>query len=361
MIDFLIIGGGIAGVSVAARVSRLGSTVLLETEDHLAYHASGRSAAMFEENYGQPSTVALNAASRSFHEATDVLSARGFLLVGSAGNEARFDADMADLKLSEIGVDDARGMIPVLDTSHVTRAAYHADAWDMDTHALLTAFSGEARRNGTQILTGSAAISINRIPTGWEVDTQRNVHFARYIINAAGAWVDEIAEMSGIAPIGFAPLRRSMARLPAPGGLNVANWPMMAGPGESWYAKPDAGALVVSPGDEDPVSGPHDAYADDMVLAEGLMRYEAHVEPPVERLLASWAGLRTFAPDRALVLGPDPTDDKFIWCAGQGGYGMQTAPAASELIADLLSGHVPVIDPACVTALSPARFAKGTC
>jgi len=178
---------------------------------------------------------------------------------------------------------------------------------------------------------------------------------ARSIVNAAGAWVDVVANMAGIAPLGVRPLRRSIARIPAPGGHDVSRWPVMFGPGEDWYAKPDAGALLVSPADEVEIP-PMDAWADDMVLAEGLARYAAHVTEPVTRMLSNWAGLRTFAPDRNLVLGPDASDPSFIWMAGQGGYGFQTAPAASQLVADLVAGRAPQIDAGMVAALSPARF-----
>jgi glycine/D-amino acid oxidase-like deaminating enzyme len=147
-----------------------------------------------------------------------------------------------------------------------------------------------------------------------------------------------------------------MARIAAPAGHDVTHWPMVFGAGEDWYAKPDAGALIVSPAEEHP-STPHDAYADDMVLAEGLARYEEHMTAPVTRMLANWAGLRTFSPDRQLVLGPAPQDGAFIWCAGQGGYGFQTSPAASQLLADLVAGIAPALDATTVTALSPARFA----
>jgi glycine/D-amino acid oxidase-like deaminating enzyme len=147
-----------------------------------------------------------------------------------------------------------------------------------------------------------------------------------------------------------------MARIPAPGGHDVSNWPMLFGPGETWYAKPDAGALIVSPADETPVV-PHDAYAEDLTLAEGLDRYAGHVTEPVTRLLSSWAGLRTFAPDKELVIGPSAKDETFIWCAGQGGYGMQTAPAASQLLADLIGGSVPDITPEAVAKTQARRFA----
>jgi glycine/D-amino acid oxidase-like deaminating enzyme len=184
-------------------------------------------------------------------------------------------------------------------------------------------------------------------------------HTARVLVNAAGAWADGVAAMAGIAPLGITPYRRSVARIPAPGGHDVTGWPLLLGAGESWYAKPDAGQLIVSPAEEDPVGGPHDAWPEDIVLAGGIARYQAFVTPEVTRLTASWAGLRSFAPDRALVLGPDPLDTAFVWVAGQGGYGFQTAPAAARLVADLVAGCAPALDPATVRALGPARFRRG--
>ena len=150
-------------------------------------------------------------------------------------------------------------------------------------------------------------------------------------------------------------MRRSMARIPAPGGHDVSRWPMMFGAGETWYAKPDAGALIVSPAEEH-LMEPHDAFADDMVLAEGLARYEEIVTEPVTRLLSNWAGLRTFAPDRVLVIGRDVRESGFFWLAGQGGYGFQSAPAASQLACDLIVGCLPELAPDLVAALSPERF-----
>ena len=355
MIDFLVIGGGIAGVSAAARLSDLGTVTVLEAEDALAYHASGRSAALFEENYGKPSTVALNKASQAFHAEADVLSPRGLMLVGSADKAALFAADQTAMKLTPITVDEAVGMVPILDRGVIDRAAFDPHAWDIDTDRLVQTFARMARGNGAQIVTKAEATSIARISGGWSVTTKTESYEARSIVNAAGAWADRIAVMAGIAPVGLTPLRRSMARIPAPGGHDVSGWPMLFGPGEDWYANPDAGALIVSPAEEDLVE-PHDAYADDMVLAEGLARYEAHVTEPVTRLLSSWAGLRTFAPDRTLVLGPDPAAPTFIWCAGQGGYGMQSSPAASRLLADLVAGRAPELPPEMVQALVPDRF-----
>jgi glycine/D-amino acid oxidase-like deaminating enzyme len=188
------------------------------------------------------------------------------------------------------------------------------------------------------------------------VSTGQEVVEADIVVNAAGAWADRIAELAGIAPLGLTPCRRSMARIPAPAGHDVRAWPMFFGTGERWYAKPDAGQLLVSPAEEDAVE-PHDAWADEMVLAQGLARYEEMVNEPVTRVTSNWAGLRSFSPDRALVLGPSVGDPSFVWSAGQGGYGFQTAPAASQLVADLVLGRPAELDPGLVAALSPQRFA----
>lgn len=353
--DVLIIGGGIAGVSAAARLSHLGQVVLLEAEDHLAYHTSGRSAALYEPNYGLAPFVALARASGDHLRETGVLSPRGMLLVAGPEEDAAFDADCTALGLEEVTVDAARGMVPVLDPEQLSKAAYGSHAEDIDTDLLIQTFAREARGRSAQIVTGALVTSLARTGGLWRADTRKGSFEGRILVNASGAWADEVAGMAGLHPLGFTPLRRSMARIPAPGGHDPARWPLIFGAGESWYAKPDAGALIVSPAEEDPTH-PHDAWADDMVLAEGIARYEAMVSEPVTRLLASWAGLRTFAPDRVLVIGPDPSVPSFFWLAGQGGYGFQTAPAASQLAADLIAGHDPDLDRAIVEALSPNRF-----
>lgn len=355
MRDFLIIGGGIAGVSAAARLARLGTVTVLEAEDHLAFHASGRSAALFEENYGKPATIALNRASRDFHAAAGVLSPRGLMIVGKADEAEDFAHDTQAMGLARISPAEARAMVPILDPDVLALAAHSDAAQDIDTDLLVQTFARTARALGGEIVTGARATAIARTAQGWAVTTARGEFEGRMLVNAAGAWVDQVARMAGVAPLGFTPLRRSMARVPAPEGIDPGPWPMLFGPGEHWYMKPDAGALIVSPAEEDPVE-PHDAWADDMVLAEGIARYQEMVTAPVTRLLASWAGLRTFAPDRTLVIGRDRREPAFFWLAGQGGYGMQSSPAASRLAADLIGGTAPEIDPATVAALSPARF-----
>lgn len=355
MIDFLVIGGGVAGLSAAARLSVHGSVTVLERESATGYHASGRSAAMFEETYGLPSTIALNKASKHWH--LEIAGAkntpRGLMLLGSAGNEDAFAHDMHSMAMSPLSVDEARAMVPVLDPAKITQAGYHAEAWDIDTDAVLQRFIKTIRGAGGAVTTAAEVTTIEPAKTGWTV-TAGETYAARNIVNAAGAWADEVAKLARVQPLGVQPMRRSMARIAASEGHNPASWPMLFGPGETWYAKPDAGALLVSPADEEPVA-PMDAWAEDMTLAEGIARYEAHVTTPVTRMLSNWAGLRTFSPDRNLCLGASERAG-FWWCAGQGGYGFQTAPAASKLVADLITGAPPELDRSTIAALDPARF-----
>jgi glycine/D-amino acid oxidase-like deaminating enzyme len=355
--DFLIIGGGIAGVSCAARLASAGRVLLLEAEDSLAYHASGRSAALYEPRYGLGPVVALSLASGDyFHSTPNILSPRGMMIVAKADEIAGFEADAASMDLMPVSVDEARRIVPVLNPETVAHVAVADHAWDIDTDLLLQGFARQARAAGAEIVTKAKVSAIARDGAGWRVDTSHATFSARVVINAAGAWADVIAAMAGVAPLGFTPLRRSMARIPAPGGHDISRWPMIFGSGEAWYCKPDAGALIVSPAEEH-LTTPHDAFADDMVLAEGLGRYEEMVTEPVTRMLANWAGLRTFSPDRVPVIGFDQHDAGFFWLAGQGGYGFQSAPAASQLAADLLTGQPSTLGPELVAALAPARFA----
>ncbi|SFR41567.1 NAD(P)/FAD-dependent oxidoreductase [Litoreibacter janthinus] len=355
MTDFLVIGGGIAGTSAAARLSELGNVTLLEREDALAYHASGRSAAMFEETYGKPSTIALNSASKNWHLEVNGSRdrPRGLMLLGREGNELAFASDMVTMKMRRLTIDQALEILPILDANQVTQVGYHDEAWDIDTDAAIQRFVRHLRRNDGTVVTRAEVTAIEKTGRGWRV-TAGEDYEARQIVNAAGAWADQIARLAGVAPLTLQPMRRSIARVAAPEGFDVTHWPLLFGPGETWYAKPDAGALLISPADEDPTL-PMDAWADDMVLAEGIARFEEHVTTPVQRMIANWAGLRTFTPDRCLAIGQSEIDG-FWWCAGQGGYGFQTAPAASQLLSDLVGGRASELDEETVTSLDPLRF-----
>ncbi|MDA7963955.1 FAD-dependent oxidoreductase [Ruegeria sp.] len=355
MIDFLVIGGGIAGLSAGARLSAHGRVTVIEAEDALGYHASGRSAALFEENYGPPSVVALNKAGAAYLRSANggYLTPRGLMLIGGRDQPQQFQDDLATLNMQPISIEQARSRVPILNPDTAAFAAISENAFDIDTDRLLQDFARTIRANGGAVMTRQKVTEIRK--SGHWIVKASDEFEARTLVNAAGAWADEVAAMAGIAPIGIVPRRRSMARIPAPGGHDVTAWPMMIGAGERWYAKPDAGKLLVSPSEAEATT-PHDAYADDMVLAEGLARYEEMVTEPVTRVETNWAGLRSFAPDGTLALGPDPADPTFVWSAGQGGYGFQTAPAASQLVADLTVGTPVSLDPDCVAALRVNRL-----
>lgn len=352
----VIIGGGISGLSAAASLARHVDVTVLERETAWGYHASGRSAAMFIPDYGNATVRALNAMSRPLIEGLGVLSQRGLLLVARPEAVADFEADAAEIALEDLPVEIAVERVPILNTQAIARAGYVDAAWDIDTDAMLQHCLRAARAEGATLMTGADVHGLSHAGSQWRVETPQGVFNGDVIINAGGAWADVIAQTASLQRKGLTPHRRSVARLSAPGGHDVRGWPMLLGAGESWYAKPDAGAWLVSPADEDPIE-PHDAYASDMVLAEGLDRYQAHVTEPVTRVTSNWAGLRTFAPDRTPVIGPDPEERSFFWLAGQGGYGFQIALAAAELTKALVLKDTTSVDPSVIQALSPARAA----
>lgn len=354
--DIIIIGGGIAGISAAARLAPQARVLVLEAEEALGHHASGRSAALYEPYYGSPAVVQLSLASGDyFRSIPGVLAPRGMLLVGREDQREVFDADLVRMEFDRVSLDEAVAMFPILNRDVAAYAGFAAHAEDIDTDLLLQGFAKTLRGAGGEIVTKARVSAIARTAAGWRVTWPGGEAEAALLINAAGAWVDEVAKLAGVQPLGFVPNRRSMARLPAPGGLDVSGWPMVFGPGEDWYCKPDAGALIVSPAEEHPME-PHDAWADDMVLAEGLARYEAFVTEPVTRLLSNWAGLRTFSPDRSLVIGRDAREPAFFWLGGQGGQGFQSCAGASQLAADLILGATPELSASLVASLDPARF-----
>ncbi|TVQ52706.1 MAG: FAD-binding oxidoreductase [Rhodobacteraceae bacterium] len=361
--DVLVIGGGIAGVGAASEIAAGAQVTVLEREDAIGRHATGRSAAMFILNYGGPALRILTAASEAALVEPDpafadgpVLSPRGELLVADADETAALDAYLDGATgAEEIAPDDAVGLVPILRRDRIARAMWEPSARDIDVDRLLQLYARKARAGGARVATGAEVRAIARTGDVWRVETAAGAFEAPVIVNAAGAWADETARMAGVRPVGLRPLRRSAAIIPAPAGHDVRGWPMVGSAGETWYARPDAGRLMVSPADEDPVE-PCDAWPDDMVLAEGLHRFEEATTVPVTRVERSWAGLRTFSPDRTPVAGWAPDAEGFLWLAGQGGYGIQTSPALSRLAADFALGRAPMLAAATLAALSPSRF-----
>lgn len=256
-----------------------------------------------------------------------------------------------------VNVDRALSMVPILNRDYVKAAAYQHDAQDIDVNALHQGWLRKASALGVKLFTNAEVLSAKRVAEAWHVETVDRTFIANFVVNASGAWADVTAGLFGANPLGLTPMRRSIAVLPAPHGCDTRNWPLVDDVNETWYLKPDGGRLFVSPCDETPVE-PHDAFVDDMILAEGLYRFEQAVTFPVTRVESSWAGLRTFAPDRTPVAGFDSKADGFFWLAGQGGYGIQTSPALSTLAAALIRGRDPEtgIEP-LLSKLSPSRFA----
>ncbi len=363
--DVLVIGGGIAGIGAASMLSPDARVTVLEAEDAPGHHSTGRSAAIFIRNYGGPVLRALNAASEPFFmdpgDLTDgpLLSSRGEMLLAE---EDELDALAAYMDGAEgmerITAAEAVEMVPILRLERIAAASVERDARDIDVDRLFQGWIRRLRGAGGTIVTGAGVQGITRAGGVWTLRTAAGDFQAPVVVNAAGGWADRIAALAGVAAMGLQPLRRSAALLPAPEGHDIRRWPLFATVTERWYAKPEAGMLMVSPAEEDPVE-PHDVWADDMVLAEGLDRYEQAVTVPVTRVTKSWAGMRTFTPDRTPVAGFDAGADGFFWLAGQGGYGIQTAPALSRLAADLITGRAPALAPVTIAALAPGRFTPG--
>ena len=256
----------------------------------MAITPSGRSAALIEENYGAPSVQALNKATVGYLRDGGYLSPRGLMIIADRHEEEAFHSDLAHMGVEQITPDDALRLVPILAAERIAFAGYHADAHDIDTDRLLQDFAKELRGNGGRIETGHPVTSITRTGNTWKVTAGPHIYHAAKLVNAAGAWADQIAILAGVPPISITPYRRSMARIAAPGRHDLSRWPMFFGVGETWYAKPDAGALLVSPADED-ATEPQDAWADDMVLAEGLERYQNMVAVPLTKPIANmgWA------------------------------------------------------------------------
>jgi D-arginine dehydrogenase len=286
-----------------------------------------------------------------------LLAQRGALMIAGPDQLPALEVYAeGSIGLERIDGDAAASLVPILRADLIAAALLETDAHDIDVDLLLQGYARRLRRRGGRVATGHRATRIERTGDAWRVETSAESITAQILVNAAGAWADEVAALAGVPRIGLMPMRRSAALLPAPAGHEIGGWPLFGDVSEAWYAKPDAGKLMVSPADEDPVD-PHDAWPDDMVIAEGLDRFERATTISVTRVERSWAGLRTFAPDRTPVAGFDPAAPGFFWLVGQGGYGVQTSPALAALSAALCLGQGPGLPPAEVAALSPSRFA----
>ena len=366
--DFAIVGAGIAGASLAGRLAPHARVVLLEREEQPGYHSTGRSAAMFMESYGPPMVRALTRASRSFFEQppegfTDhpLLQARGALYLALHGQQAELDALQDELGGSCPGLRrlDATGtlaLLPCLRPANVLGALLDPMAMDIDVHALHQGFLRLLRRAGGMLCTRAALTQAHRGDGYWRLGlTDGRSVSARTLVNAAGAWADQVGALCGAAPIGLVPHRRSAFTFAAPEGMDVSGWPVASSLDESWYIKPDAGVLLGSPANAD-ATVPHDVVPEELDIATAIHRIEAATTLRIRRPLRSWAGLRSFVPDGELVIGWDEACEGLFWLAAQGGYGIQSAPGASALAAALLL-HQPVPAQLLEYGVKPATVA----
>ncbi|GAB1384654.1 FAD-dependent catabolic D-arginine dehydrogenase DauA [Burkholderiales bacterium] len=348
----LIIGAGIAGASLAWRLARAGRpVVLIEREPQPGMHSTGRSAAMFMESYGPPGVRALTRASRDFYlhppagfAEAPLLSPRHALFVATAGQQAALARMQADLAASGttmvlLNSELLAQAAPALKPDLFQNALLDEQGYDMDVHALLQGFLRGARQAGARLLTGVWPLRAAHDGQRWRVAlSDGNELVAHTVVNAAGAWADELAALFGAAPIGLQPRRRSAFTFRAPEGVDIARWPMVADVDEAWYFKPDAGQLLGSPANADPVP-PHDVQPEEFDIALGIHLIQEATNLRIERPTATWAGLRSFVADGDLVIGFDDACPGFFWLAAQGGYGIQSAAGASLLAASLIAGQ----------------------
>lgn len=372
--DVLIIGSGMAGASLAATLAPHRSVIVAEREDAHGYHTTGRSAALWIASYGAAPIRALTAAGRAFYDSPPsgfsdypLLSPRGCLHIASA---VQLDALAAlETELAATGVevrrvsgDACRALVPVLRPEAVAAGLIEPAAADIDVNALHTGFLRAARTAGADLRLGAGVAALVREGDLWRATLATGeVLNAKVMVNAAGAWADAVAGMAGAAPLGLAPMRRTALILDPPTGVETAHWPAVIDVDEQFYFKPESGKLLASPADETP-SAALDAAPDELDIAICVDRIQSAADIPVRRVVRAWAGLRTFAPDRIPVFGFDPAVPGFFWFAGQGGYGIQIAPAAARLGAALaMNTGVPAdIAALGVTAetFSPRRFER---
>ncbi|HET6609571.1 MAG TPA: FAD-binding oxidoreductase [Rhodopila sp.] len=364
--DIVVIGAGMAGASAAAFLAEDRRVALLEAEETAGYHTTGRSAAMWIENYGPPDVRALTRQSRAFFEhppegfaQVPLFRRRPVLLLATPAQEATLDAAIASGHgLRRIAAADAQAMVPALRPGYLGAAGLEEDAFDIDVAALHQGFLRQLRSCGGELGLRRRAGRIERQGDGWHVEAASgDVYRAPIVVNAAGAWGDQVAGLAGAAPLGLEPRRRTAAILD-PSPHDVSDWPMIIDIEEQWYARPEARTrLMVSPADETPTHA-HDVQPEEIDVAVGIDRMQQALDIPVSRVEHRWAGLRTFSPDGSLAIGWDAVRAGFFWCAGQGGYGIQTAPAAGRLVADLVRGRTPQIPEATLAAVAPQRFSR---
>ncbi|MDZ7668904.1 MAG: FAD-binding oxidoreductase [Gammaproteobacteria bacterium] len=347
-----IIGGGIAGLSCAARATADCDVTVLEAEMQPGYHSSGRSAAVYIEAFMNETVHALSLESSDYFRAHGAKPV-GDVTISDAEHSAELDEFLTTWQplcpdLREADPAEILAQVPILRPEKVQRAVIDPNALSLDAHGLLDGFRRELTEAGGRIINNARVDRIERGPAGWTIGFGNDSVSADVIVNAAGAWGDELAVLAGVAPLGLQPLRRTALLIDLE--RDVAAWPLIHRVEGGLYFKPEAGVLLVSLADENP-SPPCDAQPEELDVAMIVERFQELTSVEVRRLNQTWAGLRTFLPDRLPAVGYDPAVPDFFWLVGQGGSGMQTAPALGRVAADLLAGR----SSRFADVLSPAR------
>lgn len=370
-VDVVVIGGGIAGISLAYFLSPHRSVTVLERESALGYHSSGRSAAEFAFRFhsaivGKLARVSypfLTNSPAGFTE-TELLKRRGNLLIADAEKAERLaqvfaEESAAGPGLVRLTIEQAIERAPILNADYVADAFYDPDCWDIEAENLLQGFAKGARANGATILNKAEVLSARREDGTWILETTAGDVQANTVVNAAGAWADKTAILFGLKPLGVVPYRRTAITVDMPAGIDVGALPEICEIDEVFYMKPEAGRLLVSPADATE-SEPCDAQPEELDIAYAAWYLEQATTVAVSHVAHSWAGLRTFAKDRVPVVGYSGEKEGFFWLAGQGGFGIQTAPALGRLAADLVIGNsiAPDFDEQGLSGemLAPGRF-----
>jgi D-arginine dehydrogenase len=342
--DIIVIGAGIAGASAAAELAADASVTLLEMEAQPGYHATGRSAAFFAASYGNEVARAATAASEPFFRAppedftaVSLLRPRDCLFVGREDQRDQLDSLRIEIpSLEPVSPQAARDRVPLFSSDYPAHVLADLQGGDLDVDAVLQGYLKRFRQRGGELLSRCEVRSLVRRAGAWHLDCDERQFNAPIVVNAAGAWADTVAGIAGLDSLGITPMRRTACLVDVPAEYDITDWPLVVDADEAFYFKPDAGALLISPADETP-SPACDAQADELDVATAVDRVMQVTDLQVRRINHRWAGLRSFAPDRTFVVGFDPRATGFFWLAGQGGYGVQSAPGLAMLTTHLVA------------------------
>jgi len=347
--DILIVGAGMAGASAAYFMAPHAKVIVLEREPQPGYHATGRSAALYSETYGNATVRAITTASRPFYfdppegfSPYPLVTPRGALIVGAATDHDALRQTLDAMRALVPNIAwwtqaQILQRVPVLKPEAAVYGVFEPDAMDMDVHGIHQGFLRGAKAAGAQLVCDAGVRQIRHDGRAWYVETAVGQFSAPVLVNAAGAWCDELAQLAGVRPVGLVPMRRTAFNCEVPSSVQIQDWPLVIDAAETFYFKPDAGLLLVSPANADPVPA-QDVQPEEIDVAIAVDRMETATSLQIRQVRRKWAGLRSFVADKTPVVGFAPDAPGFFWLAGQGGYGIQTAPAMGELAAALVRG-----------------------